>query len=254
MTDETAKMLIKGFGIKAYAVSIDGTKEAHERQRGKGTFDNAVAGIKNINKYGGHVLLSFTVTKLNIRELGKVVKLGRKIGVENVRFNHVFYGGNAACYLKDLYVSLEEERKAINKIVKLSKEYPGFITGSYLQQQDKLGGVGKFKPEKREIKVPPCGAAVDRCTIRPDGWITPCETIWEVKAGNLRNTAFKDIWNNSKVMNDFRKTLVVDIRKMPECVECEYQYLCFWGHRCYPYFYPGGGIKNKELYCWKRKS
>ncbi len=253
MTDKMAKMLIKDFNIRSYVVSIDGAKGTHERQRGKNTFDRAVAGIKNIIKYGGQALLSFTVTKLNIGDIEKVVKLGKEIGASSVRFNHVFYGGNAACFLKEVYVSPDEERKAIEEIVKLSKLYPGFITGSYLQQNDKLKGLGKFKPKMKEITVPPCGAATSRCAIRPDGSVTPCEVIWEVKAGSLYKNSFKEIWKNSKVLRSFRKDLHVDITKMPECVECEHQYICFWGHRCYPYHYPGG-IKNTELYCWKREN
>lgn len=252
MTSKTAEILVKKLGVNNYIVSIDGNKETHEMQRGRNSFDKAIAGIRNILKSGGKVIISFTVTKINISDIEDVIRIGKRLGVSQVRFNHVFYGGNAACYMKEVYVSPQEERAAFNLIHVFSKRYPGFLTGSYVQQYDKFKALGKIKPKKQLI-VEPCGAAITRCAIRPDGWMVPCEVIWEVKAGNAKNKDFLDIWNNSPVMKKFRKPLHIDCMKLGECAGCDYQFICFSGHRCYPYHYPGG-IRNKQLYCWQRSS
>jgi len=249
ITKDIAKTLIKKYRIKGYVVSLDGTKEIHEKMRGRGTFNPAVRGMENLIKEGGSVLLSTTVTKLNINNLEEIVKIGKELGVRQVRFNHVFYTGNALCYMREVFVPPKEEKDACYRVYELSKKYGNFITGSYLQQYEKFKQLGKRKPEK-VIKVPPCGAATRKCAIRPDGYVTPCEVIWEVKAGNVKNRKFTDIWRNSKIMKEFRKTLYIDTEKMPECKDCEYQFICFWGHRCSPYYYPGG-VENKKLYCYK---
>ena len=121
-----------------------------------------------------------------------------------------------------------------------------------MQKYEKLQKVGKIEPEKEKITIPPCGAAMCKCAIRPDGWVVPCEIVWNVKAGNLKEQEFIDIYENSEVMKEFRKTKYLDLKEMPECRNCEYQFVCFQGHRCYPFYYPKG-IKDKKLYCYKQE-
>lgn len=250
VTEEIAKKF-KEKGITSFCVSLDGaSSEVHEQQRGKGSFDETTKGIKNLVAQDLSVLLSFTVTKINEKDIEKMVELGRELKVGQVRYNHVFYGGNALCFIEEILIKPTEELKICERVFKLQAKYGDFITGSYLQQYEKLKKAGKVEPEKGKITVPVCGAANGKCAIRPDGWVTPCEVIWEVKAGNLKQEKFIDIWEDSKVMNDFREVKYIDLEDMPQCRDCEYQFECFQGHRCYPYHYPNG-IKDTRLYCFK---
>jgi len=180
-----------------------------------------------------------------------MVVLGKKIGAGSIRFNHVFFGGNAACFAESLYLSPEEELEAVEEVNKLNKEFPGFIipTSTFLALKDKLGRLGEYTPSYDKIVIPPCGAAMSKAAIRPDGWVTPCEVVWEVKCGNLKERSLKEIWEDSEAMNSFRKPLEIDLDQIPECKGCSHQYICFIGHRCNPYYYTGG-IKNRKLYCW----
>ncbi len=246
---------LKAHGVGNAVVSFDGASASvMDEMRGKGAFEMSVRGVKALSAEGISSLLSVTLTRLNYKNVREMVLLGREIGGEAIRFNHVFFGGNAACFAKELYLEPGEEKKAIDAVWKAKDEFGDFVSGdsSYLCQKKKLEAVRDYRPARDKISVPPCGAATSKCAIRPDGWVVPCEIIWDVRCGNLKKDRLKDIWENSYLLNSFRRPLVVDLEKIPECKGCEYQYLCFMGHRCYPYHNPGG-IANRALYCWKNK-
>jgi radical SAM protein with 4Fe4S-binding SPASM domain len=247
---------LKDHKIKRTIVSFDGSKpEIMDTTRGSGTFKRNVKGIESLLKEGISVLLSVTLTKINYQDVREMVLLGKKLKANGIRFNHVFFGGNAACFINEIYLSPEEEREAIDEVWQANQEFPDFIESSstYLGQKQKLEEMKNYKPATDKIVIPPCGAAGSKCAIRPDGWVTPCEMLWEVKCGNLKKERLTNIWQNSSLMNQFRKPLELDLSEVPECKDCQYQFLCFIGHRCSPYYYPQG-FKDRSLYCWLNKS
>jgi radical SAM protein with 4Fe4S-binding SPASM domain len=69
--------------------------------------------------------------------------------------------------------------------------------------------------------------------IQPDGTVTPC-VFMPIPVGNLREEKLKDIWENSKVINDLKDK---DLLKEP-CGSCEYRYVC-GGCRARAYAYYG---------------
>jgi radical SAM protein with 4Fe4S-binding SPASM domain len=246
---------LKEHKIGGAVVSFDGSSpEIMDAIRGKGAFEKALKGIAALRQEGINVLLSVTLNKINYRDVQSMTLKGKEIGGNSIRFNHVFFSGNAACFWEEIYLNPKEEKEAIDAIWKVKEEFGNFInsSSSYLCQKEKLDKVKDYKPAGDKIIVPPCGAGRGKCAIRADGWVVPCEIIWEVKCGNVKEKPLKEIWENSEVMNSFRKPLEVDLEEIPECKGCPYQYLCFIGHRCYPYYYPGG-IKNRSLYCWLNK-
>ncbi|MFH1479151.1 MAG: PqqD family peptide modification chaperone [Candidatus Omnitrophota bacterium] len=244
---------LKEHKVNGTVVSFDGSNAfIMDEMRGKGAFQAAIKGIKALRSEGINVMLSATLNKINFRDIREMALLGKEIGGNSIRFNHVFFAGNSACFVKDIYLNPQEEKEAVESVFKMKEEFGDFInqSSSYLCQKQKLDKVKDYKPSIDKITIPSCGAAMSKCAIRPDGWVVPCEIIWHVKAGNLKERSLKEIWEGSSVMNSFRKPLEIDLNEIPECKGCKYQYLCFIGHRCYPYHYPGG-IKNKALYCWK---
>jgi len=237
--------------IRSFCVSFDGSRpEVMDRMRGAGAFTGCLSGVKYLRGYTANIMLSVTLTRYNIPDIRNMVILARFLGVAGIRFNHVFCGGNAACFSNEIMISPQEELKAINEIYNLHREFPGFISGSYLQLKDKLDQLKDFKPQEDKVIAPACGAATNKCCIRPDGKVTPCEVIWDVEAGDLRKQTFLAIWRHSPILQELRRPREVTLKDKPDCKGCRYQYLCFIGHRCSPYYYPQG-LNDKSLYCWK---
>ena len=251
LIDRQMALWLKVHKVNGAVVSFDGSSAAiMDGMRGAGAFRRSLDGIEAMKSEGMSILLSVTLTKLNHEDIRAMVLLGREAGGNSIRFNHVFFGGNAACFAKELYLSPEEEERAIDAVWQAKEEFGDFLNAdsSYLCQKKKLEKAKSYKGARDRIIVGPCGAANGKCAIRPDGWVTPCEIMWDVKCGSLREDTLSDIWRFSEVMNQFRKPLEIDLKDMPDCKGCSYQYVCFIGHRCYPYYYPGG-ISDRSMYC-----
>jgi len=184
------------------------------------------------------VLLSVTVNKINFKRIRELALLGKSLGAASVRYNSMFFGGNAACNSKELMLTPSERWELIGFIKEARKEFGDFIAGSCLQEVDILKGL-KYKKVKTQtsIKINPCGAATSKCYIAPDGNVTPCELMWNLKAGNIKESRFLDIWKNSEVMRGFRKPMIYSLKDHPGCMGCGYKRLCYQGHRCSPYYF-----------------
>jgi len=68
-----------------------------------------------------------------------------------------------------------------------------------------------------------CTAGIVMCHIDPYGNVYPCVQFC-LKAGNLREQSFAEIWNHSPVFDRLRSTLMDDVK---ECNECELLGYCF---------------------------
>ena len=62
-------------------VSIDGTKETHDRIRGYGSYDQAVRGLTLLARAKIRTHISFTATRRNYHEFSHVAGLGQRLGV-----------------------------------------------------------------------------------------------------------------------------------------------------------------------------
>lgn len=251
ITEDIAEQLSR-YPIKNYVVSLDGSSpEIHDSFRGKGSFNKALAGLRNLLEQKRRVLISCTVTRFNYKDLENIALLGKKLGANSVRFNDVMYIGSAACYHSSLVMTVPEKLSLLERVRKIKNRFGGFVSGSFIQTCDIIDSLQNNVKEKFPLEISGCGAATKKCAIRPDGKVTPCEILWEVEAGDLKKESLKDIWLNSSVMRTFRETIMIEEKDAPECKDCLYLRLCYKGHRCQPYYYPGKRFEHKELYCWR---
>jgi radical SAM protein with 4Fe4S-binding SPASM domain len=240
----------------AFTVSLDGSNSSIvEKIRGKGVFEKTIKAIELLKKLNKQILISTTVMGLNYRDLPEIARLGKEMGVNGVRFNHLFYINNAECFIDSLAISADQALEAVSTLEQMNEKYGGFISGSFLQVTQMIKEIkeGK-KPEVFEpslkLEVKPCGAAKTKCAIKPNGDVVPCELLWNTPAGNIRDKSLREIWKESQVMNQFRETFFLTKKEIGSCMDCEYRFICYTGHRCNPYYYPGG-ITSKNLFCLK---
>jgi len=252
VTKDMAKRLSR-YPIKTYVVSLDGScAEVQDPCRGEGSFSKSIEGIQNLIAEKCHVLISTTVTRFNYRDLENIVLFCKRLGVDRVALNELLYMGNAACYYEDLSIPLKERMELLYSLEDLEVKFKEFITGPVFKISKTMKEINNNHNmnERFPLKINPCPAALTKCAIRPDGWVTPCELLWDVKAGNLKEQSLYDIWHNSPVMKVFRETVEIHEDEIPECKDCNYLRLCYKGHRCRPYYYPGR-FEHKEFYCWR---
>ncbi|MEI6424130.1 MAG: SPASM domain-containing protein, partial [Lentisphaerota bacterium] len=152
-------------------------------------------------------------------------------------------------------LKFEDYLKHINKTIEdLKKEFGSFVSGSLLQLMESVKAINENEVpasnDEKTITVQPCGAAVNQCAIRPDGDVLPCVLLYNTPSGNVLHTPFKEIWDHSDTLNQFRSDFTLTEKEIGTCISCKYSPVCYTGHRCSPYFIPGG-INNKKLFCIK---
>ena len=93
LKDENAKRTVES-GLDRMIISIDGTtQETYENYRIGGNLEKVIEGAKNVVKWKKelnsktpHVIFQFLVVKPNEHQLEDVKKLGKEVGVDEVRF------------------------------------------------------------------------------------------------------------------------------------------------------------------------
>jgi radical SAM protein with 4Fe4S-binding SPASM domain len=248
--EEFAKRMIEA-GLRYVEVSLDSTNpEEHDWFRGvKGAWELAVRGIRNVVKYGegrASVGLAATVTKLNKDRIEDMVRLGEELGVNRVVFfNFIPTGRGKEAVELDLTPEEREDmlkkiyREATRSSIQVASTAPQLARVSWQMSYGKDVLPTHFTmPRSSTLKavaefVGGCGAGRIYMAIQPDGTVTPCVFL-PIPVGNLRREKLKDIWENSKVINDLKDK---DLLKEP-CRSCEYRYVC-GGCRARAYAYYG---------------
>jgi len=128
-----------------FACSVDGTKEYHEIQRGKDTYERIK---KNINRSDLKVHIICVLTRLNQVCLEDFVEEWRQTHIKNIGFG--FYTPIEGKEDNDqIWLNFQERDRVIDRILKLKKKYPHFINSSPT-------ALAIFKSDK-------CQQATERC-------------------------------------------------------------------------------------------
>jgi MoaA/NifB/PqqE/SkfB family radical SAM enzyme len=170
-------------------ISIDGSEEAHDAQRGKGTWKKVIAAIDACAAAKLDFFLSAVVTRDSMGEIDWLIATARQYGVmvnfQIPQFNPEMYGPGAQQWMP----APDDIRKLIGRII-LAKESGApvlFSTRSYgrtLQWED-------FSKERdhRPGETSPCTAGKYFLQMEPNGDIYPC--VLQIGTFQPKN-AFRD--------------------------------------------------------------
>ena len=106
--------------IRFISVSLDGaTAGTHDALRSvPGSYEQAVAGIKNLVKAGFQPQMICTLHKGNVSEISAVVKLAEELGCGSVKFNHVQSVGRGEKFGAENGLTISEIIQLHNQIEK----------------------------------------------------------------------------------------------------------------------------------------
>ncbi|MEZ0394194.1 MAG: radical SAM protein [Desulfurococcaceae archaeon] len=107
---DRAASLLGRTGTYAY-VSIEGPREVHDKIRGEGTFERAMAGLRKLLGSALGVSVVTTVNKLNADRIEEAVDVVADLGVEEMAVIPVMPSGRAA--ETKIYVGPEEYARAL---------------------------------------------------------------------------------------------------------------------------------------------
>jgi len=187
------------------SVSLDGTKEIHEKIRGKGTFDALIKQVKKISGKGIRTNIQMTVSKLNLDCVDEVIEIAQKLKVYRLSFLRLRRIGRGQAF-KELALSKEENKALAEKLYKKGKETKNML----LMYKDPL--VNTCDPElvstSRKLGgsavCAGCRAGFETLFIDFDGTIYACPFLRK-KLGNILTDDWQPIWLKSKLLNNLRE-------------------------------------------------
>jgi len=202
---EVAKSL-KAFRVSWVEVTIMGADAyTHDEITGsRGSFKLLFQSVVNLRDAGVAVIGKTVITKKNFPQIEAIKDLCRKFEAQ-YRFDpHLWRPWNG------------EE----NQIIDLKLGTDNFREFYDLYQPP--------EPQKENYIVSGnmCNAGRQRVGITPSGKVNPCTTYGEhMVIGDLQTHTFKEIWNNSPLLEQYRTT---NFSSYPKCLSCQMTAFCDW--------------------------
>jgi len=217
-------------------ISLDGSRpEVNDPLRGKGSFDQIVAGIKNIIRIGYIPTVTTVVTKQNINDVPETTKLIARLGVKTHHLLWVHKRGRATDNGNDLFSPIEDVIKTIRKAKNVADSL-----GISVDNLDSY----KFRVNSNMGTRYDLGnACYDSMCVYSNGEVYPSASFAGhegLKCGNILENSLREIWENSNVSKAFRNATLQNKEK---CRECHIKFMCGGGDIEHSFFYSENGFK-----------
>lgn len=197
---------LKRNGVSYVGISLDGIGSRHDEFRGvKGSFNKAIAGIRNCLDIGQKVGLRFTISSNNYDQLEDIFNLIKEERIPRVCFYHLAYSGRGNSMIEE-DITYEEKRQAIDLIMRKAVEFgkeveiltvDNHADAAYLYLQvkkeypelgDKVWNLIRMNGGNRS------GMAIANVDYK--GNVHPDQFTQHYIFGNVRERKFSEIWMN----------------------------------------------------------
>jgi len=232
---ETAKKLAGHFDH--VAVSLDGSREDHERLRGEGSYDSTIEGIRRLSETGVEMSIGCVGTSENIGSVLELIDVAKEFGIKTIALGMLNMTGRAE--------GNTGLRPSDEEYVELMRSYKRRVDSEGLDIKlvgEKFMSIGQpvFRPHG-------CLAGIGTISIDSDGSVYPCTNaiLEEFRMGNVRDSSLEDIRANSPVAKEWAEATLETI---PECKGCVWKRYC--GGACRVNAYSEHGTVNApDMYC-----
>ncbi len=237
---EVLSLLAQSGRLDNIQVSLDGpNSEIHDVIRGKGTFEKTLEGVVLLRQWELPFSFFIVVCRNNKDHLEEMVQLSNQLGASRITFSPLLPQGSALLHFDDLFLSFEEQKKVEAEVRLLKKKYPHLVGGSLVQTiewMDQISEIDVSKKQSKKInKITSCKGGISDCSIRPEGWVIPCDRLWEYKVGDVKEQSFQSIWLHSEGFQNFRIRYSRCMDSFKECQDCIYTDICRGGCPAIPY-------------------
>ncbi|MCP4683220.1 MAG: radical SAM protein [Desulfobacterales bacterium] len=256
LLEKHAQMLVDT-GFDMVRVSIDGPREINDGQRGKGTFDKAMAGIEAVRKLREKtgsmtpdLQVIFTVTQENYREIETFflkeldLSIISKATIQMQNFLTRQMGEDYAVMLDELY-HIKSDRYW-KGMVRPDDEFVDIDPLELARQVNAV--VMKFTESGKQVTLHPrvftpenlsaylsaeWNKMTERYSMCPVPWfgvdivangdVAPCHVFYDLVMGNLHEKSFSEIWNSPEYQS--LRSYMKEHKLMPICHGCCILYL-----------------------------
>jgi SynChlorMet cassette radical SAM/SPASM protein ScmE len=233
--DEIAAFITSTGRCDNVQVSMDGSCAAvHDSCRGKGSFDDAIRGIRTLQRHRVNVAVRVTIHHHNVDDLENIAHfLLEELGLPGFGTNSAGYLGTCRLNANDVMLTITERRLAMVKLLRLTEKYPGRISASAGPLAE--GRVWRRMEEARAQNAPAfpnrgrltaCGCPSSKIAVRADGAIVPCSMLAHSELGRINNDSLAEIWQHSPTLNKLRSRHMIPLAGFEFCAGCSYIPYC----------------------------
>lgn len=230
VTEERAERL-KETKLYRVAIDLDGSnEEIHNSLRGG--FKEALRGCEICKNAGLSLQINSMITSINRNEMPDILRLAETLGADAW---HVFFLVPVKHFDEEYMLPPEEYEESLRWLASIKDQAKLEVAATCAPQYLRFFGEvtrGKWRVARG------CSAGIGFVYISHKGNVYPCDHL-PVSAGNIRQTDFKDIWDNAEVFQNLR-----DFSKLKgKCGRCEYKDIC-GGCRARAYFHYGDYLQE----------
>ena len=248
ISSDIAKRLAEK-SVSYIGISIDGNESFHDSfRKSGGSFEAALAGIKNCTTAGIRTGLRFTITKQNANYVPFIFELASKEGIRRICFYHLVRCGRASS-LDGQTPSTLQSRKIVDAIIEKTAEYvdrglldevltvgnhcdgPFLLLRMQKEAENLKLKTQNYKKAEELLRINGGNRIGEKIVcISWDGNVYPDQFWRNYSLGNIREKTFPEIWNNSSepVLNKLRnKSKFADKR----CLTCCWFDFCKGNYR-----------------------
>jgi len=245
---------LKNLDVYCFQISLDGLGQTHDSIRGvNGAYEKTVDALKEAASMGFYTVMSTTVTKLSLHQIGRLLDLAVSLGVSSFKLNTCMQAGRGAKNRNCLAVTGEEVRLLAIEMAKKRKEYEGLIDMQLDALCPWLLCPEPVPPAARGINSSNklgCSAGYTTLVIAPDGETFPCPFLTDFSLGNILERPLAELWHdNSGILGKLRNLDPEDLKG--KCKGCGYiPEHCAGGCRAAAYVV-NGDFYGEDPSCWK---
>jgi len=185
-------------GTNTVSVSVESSsRELHDYLRGKGSFDQAVRGIRILREHAPKIRvgINYLITAVNYAEMNRMIPFAESLGVHQMKFapihTNLQHKNKSLDDFRDLLLKGEDLKKLEAEVGKLIKA----VRQTKLQTTSTafLRGITSLYQEPRKFR---CYAGYAACTIDPRGRVGPCCDF--TPELNVKDKPLHEIWHSSE--------------------------------------------------------
>jgi 7,8-dihydro-6-hydroxymethylpterin dimethyltransferase len=216
-------------------ISIDGTKNTHDKIRGKGAFDLLIENLELLKEIKISKTLAMAVNKNNLSEMAYPVKIAEQFQAQAVHYLWHFSTGRGS--KNKLMVPVGEIIKGLKQAKAAGGKKIIIDNFEYLRTQ-----VFSASGTRYDLS----NSAWNSLVIGPDHNIYPSPAlvgINEHNCGSLSN-GLEQQWRSSRILDKFRRTSLID---SPEVLKSPFRFLTGGGDIDHSYF-AGASLVGDDPY------
>ena len=235
ITDELSAFLASTGRCSSVQVSIDGSMpEYHDIQRGRGTFEKAVNGIRFLQNRGVPVTVRVTIHRHNVHDLEAVAKmLLEDIGLPNFSTNTASYLGTCRENAEALFLTVEDRTCAMETLLRLCRKYPGRINAAAGPLAEGRMWLEMEKARREGLEAIPgrgfltgCGCVHSKVGVRADGVMVACCLLPHMELGRINRDDLQKVWQNHPQLVRLRERHCISLASFEFCKGCDYINYC----------------------------